>query len=143
MLYFRRPFHEPNEGWCGYNSGFDSSEPTEFIPPLVRAVHMGNTALVQLLIAHGADVNVGYHDLRPISPKRRRGKPNVADIFWPCGRPAQLALISQDIVELLLDAGADINLKPPAWQYHVCAPRPRDTYLRVTAGLRAAASKAK
>jgi serum/glucocorticoid-regulated kinase 2 len=40
----------------------DISEPEEFIPsPLVRAVNLGNINLVRLLLANGADVNVGYH----------------------------------------------------------------------------------
>jgi serum/glucocorticoid-regulated kinase 2 len=39
-------------------------EPGESIPPLVRAVNLGNASLVQLLLAHGANVNVGYHDLQ-------------------------------------------------------------------------------
>jgi serum/glucocorticoid-regulated kinase 2 len=105
---------------------------------------MGNTAIVQLLIAYGADVNIGYHDLNQPLPGRRRREPKwYKALSCPCGRVVQLAmeLRFDDIVEFLLDAGAYINLKHPVWQYHECKPRSREVYLRITAGLRTAASR--
>ena len=57
-------------------------EPGEFIPPLVRAVNLGNATLVQLLLAHGANVNVGYHDLQGTQARSRLS----------CGRAVQLAI---------------------------------------------------
>jgi serum/glucocorticoid-regulated kinase 2 len=92
--------------------------------------------LVRLLLANGADVNVGYHDLAC------QQYPQPTQISISCGRVVQLAmdLGRQDIVHLLLDSGADINLKQPVWRFHECWPVQRAVYLKVTAGLRAAAA---
>ncbi|KAH6671967.1 hypothetical protein B0J14DRAFT_84256 [Halenospora varia] len=118
----------PSHGW--FNE--DETEPDNWIPPLVRAVNLGNIGLVRLLVAHGADVNGGYHDLRWARSKSL--------LF--CGRPVQLAMALKrvDIVVFLVESGADINLQHPAW-YHDC-PRSkgkilRAVHLRVRAGLRA------
>ncbi|KAJ6043072.1 hypothetical protein N7460_004427 [Penicillium canescens] len=50
-----------------------------------------------------------------------------------------------EIVDLLLDAGADINLEHSAWPIpawsvpgHTCQPVPRAVYVEVTASLEAA-----
>jgi serum/glucocorticoid-regulated kinase 2 len=116
----------------------DSSEATEFMPPLVRAVNLGNIDLVRLLLANGADANVEYHDL--IRPLRY---PRMQEVE-PCGRAIQLAmdLGQRETVDLLLDSGADIGLPQPVWRFHECSAVPRETYLKITASLRAAAAAA-
>jgi serum/glucocorticoid-regulated kinase 2 len=50
-----------------------------------------------------------------------------------------------EIVHLLVDAGADINLTHPVWPKpvwpvpgHICQPVPRAVYVEVRAGLEAA-----
>jgi serum/glucocorticoid-regulated kinase 2 len=131
-----RPRPDLPDSGCTFN---DSSEPEESIPPLVRAVNLGNMNLVRLLLANGADVNVGYHDLAC------QQYPQPTQISISCGRVVQLAmdLGHQDIVHLLLDSGADINLKQPVRRFHECWPVQRAVYLKVTAGLRAAAAARK
>lgn len=113
----------------------DISFPKEFVPPLVRAVREGSAPLVRLLLAHGADPNVGFHDLP--------GEPSslyIPPFRLSCGRVAQLAMSlgHLDIVQLLLAAGADVNLAQPIWPGHKCEMVPRKEYLEITAGLRAA-----
>ena len=39
------------------------SEPEEYIPPLIQAINLGDADPVQLLLAQGANINAGYHDL--------------------------------------------------------------------------------
>lgn len=82
-------------------------QPSDFVPPLIVAIGLGNTSLVRLLIAHGANVNVGYAGLY------RSG----AHSFW--GTALQLAteLKYQEIVDLLLESGADPDKKymGPSW----------------------------
>ncbi|KAL6867813.1 kinase-like domain-containing protein [Trichoderma novae-zelandiae] len=54
------PENGPDDG-CHF---YDPSEPTEFVPPLVRAVKLGDVGTVRLLLERGgADANLGYHDL--------------------------------------------------------------------------------
>lgn len=120
----------------------DTSYPSEFVPPLVRAVGRGSAALVELLLAHGADANVGFHDLpRELSSKY------VGELPYRllCGRVVQLAMSLGfgDIVQMLLAAGADVELAQPAggWRGRdggECEMIPRREYLEITAGLRAA-----
>ncbi|KAH8806066.1 hypothetical protein F5884DRAFT_886577 [Xylogone sp. PMI_703] len=74
--------------------------PDDFMPPLIVAISLGNIDLVHLLIDHGANINIGYYgSCEPSSPNR----------FW--GTAIQLAgkLGHQEIVDLLLKSGADIN----------------------------------
>lgn len=119
---------------CGCCSE-DISFPSEFVPPLVRAVREGSAPLVRLLLAHGADANVGFHDL-PAEPSTMFRPP----FRLSCGRVVQLAMSlgHREIVQLLLAAGADINLAQPIWSGHTCEMIPRKEYLEITAGLRAA-----
>jgi serum/glucocorticoid-regulated kinase 2 len=113
-------------------------EAKDFTPPLIRAARLGNASLVRLLRAHGADVNSAYHVLDiPIRHKPWEEPP--APIHFTCGRAAQLAkeLGHDEVVQLLLEGGADVSLPPPVWaaQGHKCPLIPRSVYLRVTAGL--------
>ncbi|KAJ5541915.1 hypothetical protein N7535_004335 [Penicillium sp. DV-2018c] len=141
--------------------GYDYSDHDEKLlraedltPPLVRAARLGNIALVKLLLAHGADANISYHDLGG------RGRPlpvygfERTDVLIPanfsCGRAVQIAMEMghSEVVDLLLGAGADITLAHSAWPIpawpvpgHICQPVPRAVYVEVTAGLEAAVAK--
>ncbi|KAH8805439.1 protein kinase [Xylogone sp. PMI_703] len=111
----------------------------EFFPPLVRAVITGSKDLVQKLLENGADVNVGYHDL-PCSHGR-----NMKKTFMSCERVIQVAMELQrlEIVDCLLEFGADINLPQPVRLYHECRGIPRNIYLKNTSDLRTAAATLK
>ena len=118
----------------------DSSEPKEYMPPLVRAIKLGDADLVRLLLAHGANVNAGYHDLSILLPS---GFPFWFDRnYMKCGRPIQLAmeLGHENLVRLLLENGADISLAQPVWRYHDCKMIPREVYHQITARLRSIAA---
>ena len=117
-----------------------------FTPPLLLAARSGNVALVKALLAHGADPNAPYHGVRGLRRERDGSGLKVAASFT-CGRVIQSAMEygNSEIVELLLDAGADIGLPHPVWPVpvwpvggHICEPVPRAVYLEVTAGLEAA-----
>jgi serum/glucocorticoid-regulated kinase 2 len=113
-------------------------EAKDFTPPLVRAVRLGNASLVRLLLAHGADPNAPYHALDvPIRHKPWEELP--PPIHFTCGRAVQLAkeLGYDEVVQLLLEGGADVSLSPPVWAVpgHNCPLIPRSVYLRVTVGL--------
>jgi serum/glucocorticoid-regulated kinase 2 len=111
---------------------------------------------VRLLLAHGADANVGYHDLRiPTRGFNIHGwdepllgvpEPAREDACrYGCGRVVELAMALRlgEIVRLLLEAGADVGVAHPVWNVlgHECGFVPRDVYQRVTAGLRAVAKE--
>jgi serum/glucocorticoid-regulated kinase 2 len=117
---------------------YDITEPEEFMPPLVRAVFQSYMDMVQLLLASGADPNVGYHDLT-----RSMEYEGPTELAMGCGRVIQLAmeLGHQEMVHLLLDSGADIYLPQPVWRFHRCPMVPRIAHLRITAGLIAAAAR--
>ncbi|PTB37278.1 hypothetical protein M441DRAFT_83185 [Trichoderma asperellum CBS 433.97] len=110
----------------------DKSEPAEYTPPLIRAIVLGDEDLVRLLLAHGADVNIGFHDLNS----------SMLPSNWPininCGRPIQLAMELEhyNMVQLLLDKGADINLAQPILQHHDCKMIPRMVYHQIISRLR-------
>ncbi|KAH6648208.1 kinase-like domain-containing protein [Truncatella angustata] len=123
-------------------------EAVDLLAPLVRAVRLGNTGLVRLLLAHGADANVGYHcdsgGSLPL-PRRQHGwdyqraEAVPRKVNFSCGRAAQLAmeLGHDEIVRLLMASGADVRLPQPVWavQGHTCPLVPRAVWLEVTAGL--------
>lgn len=110
----------------------------DFTPPLVRAARLGHASLVQLLLANGADVNAAYHVL-DIPDWRMPWEEPMAPIQFSCGRAVQLAkeLGHSEVVQLLLDGGADVSLAPPVWPVpgHTCPLIPRSVYLSVTVGL--------
>ncbi|KAF3062627.1 Serine/threonine-protein kinase gad8 [Trichoderma lentiforme] len=109
----------------------DVPDNEDYMPPLVRAVRLDNMELVRLLLANGADVNVGYHDLRGEHRSRQ-----VIDVM--CGRviEAAMELGHRDMVELFLEMGADIHLPQPTWQFHDCPVIARSVYFSVRTQLR-------
>jgi serum/glucocorticoid-regulated kinase 2 len=116
----------------------DPSDPEGFMPPLVRAVMHGDIELVGMLLAHGADANVGYHGIgwHPYHSSNCACGP----IDFSCGRVMQLAMELRfyEISLLLIKYGADVGLASPVWNApgHKCEVVRRVTYLRVTAALR-------
>ncbi|KAK8139052.1 hypothetical protein PG984_002432 [Apiospora sp. TS-2023a] len=133
----------------------DPAVPTDFTPPLVRAVRFGNAGLVRALLAHGADPNVGYHRPHITIPngyydtgEKPEGHPPYPQI--ECGRPAQLAMELHghgEVVRSLLEAGADVMLprpvahSPDSLPMHTCKLPLRGVYLEVTAALEAAVAQ--
>ena len=123
-----------NDSGCEF---YDASDPEGFLAPLVRAVRHGDIELTRLLLAHGANANVGYHDLRwRPEPMLGGGEP----VAFSCGRAVQLGmeLKQLEIVLLLLSSGADIDLEQPIWDVagHKCGFVSRAVYQRVIHGLR-------
>ncbi|KAK2754541.1 hypothetical protein FQN54_006942 [Arachnomyces sp. PD_36] len=103
----------------------------------VWAVILDNTDLVRMLLASHADANVAYH---------------ASNGNFSCGRVIQRAMELEhfEIVQLLLDCGANIGLPHPVWPMppwpepvHICEPVDRNVYLKVTAGLKAAAAESR
>ncbi|KAM0259142.1 hypothetical protein ACHAQJ_003514 [Trichoderma viride] len=93
-----RPLPENGlEGGCHF---YDIFEPTEFMPPLVRAIKLDDIGLIRLLLQHGANANVGYHDLT--------AEEGIKHIRFACGRVIELAmeLKRHEAIKLLLAAGA-------------------------------------
>lgn len=127
----------------GMSSTPEPNRAMSFIPPLIHAVYRSNINIAQLLLESGANVNSAFHDLLPFYSMRdileRKREPRTQ---IGCGRAIQLAMEQRDqgVVQLLLDFGADINLESPIWLYHECPQIPRLEYLKITAGLRAAAA---
>lgn len=128
-----RPPPRPVEDiWLGCTLGLKQRTPIDwFMPPLVYAVKKGNMDLARLLLAHGAHANIGYHDLASRRPLKR-----------VCGRPIQLAmeLKHHDIVQLLLDFGADVCLAQPTKRSHSCSIMSREEHLEAAAALMEAAA---
>ncbi|EHK49813.1 hypothetical protein TRIATDRAFT_51468, partial [Trichoderma atroviride IMI 206040] len=130
------PFNPGADGGCCF--GVISLE-EEFIPPLVRAVKMGDVSLVRLLLRNGANANVGYHDLYAGLMFKH--------IKFGCGRVIQLAmeLKRHECIKLLLAAGADISLAQPVWRVpgHGCWEVTRLFYQATMSKLRAVVESAK
>jgi serum/glucocorticoid-regulated kinase 2 len=129
--------HDPRANGCYFD---DPSDPDGFMPPLVRAIQCGNGELARLLLEHGADPNIGYHNLS--WSLHAMGQGGRQPIEFSCGRVAQLAMEMRHhhIFPLLFGAGADIGLAQPSWDVpgHECVSVPRPVYQMVTARLRAA-----
>ncbi|KAK3300430.1 kinase-like domain-containing protein [Chaetomium fimeti] len=122
---------------------------TDYTPPLVRAVQMGDTPVVRLLLAAGADADVGYHGLGDWEWEEEGdgdgdGYGWLGDkepVRFVCGRPVQLAMELgwEEVVKVLVrEGGADVGLGRPVWDVlgHECKVVPRGVYLRVVRGLR-------
>ncbi|KAL4879536.1 kinase-like domain-containing protein [Aspergillus karnatakaensis] len=129
----------PNPFYWDYDSNLSRTISLEDLtPPLVRAARVGNLSLVQLLLEHGADPNVAYHDL---GGRREGGEVRDSKIpaMFSCGRAVQIAMEMgyHEVVRVLVDAGADVDLAQPVWCVpgHVCLPVPRAAYLEIVNGL--------
>ncbi|KAL3482844.1 hypothetical protein BJX62DRAFT_250223 [Aspergillus germanicus] len=87
-------------------------EEVDVTPALVRAARLGNLAIVKLLLDHGADPNVAYHDLGGWNNYKELGD------------------------EVLVEAGADVEVAQPVWDVldHFCQPVPRGAYLEIWMG---------
>lgn len=135
------PYPQPGNDGCTFG-GLPQLSAHDFTPALVRATRLGDAGLVQLLLAHGADPNVGYHFLCGLDPELGGDQETVVSADFACGRVVQLAMEKQhtEIVQLLLNNGADVTLPQPACHPpdHICPMVPRSTYLRVTSNLAAA-----
>lgn len=112
---------------------WSSSVQDEFEAPLTRAVKLQNLDIAKILLARGADPNTAFHDL---------SYPLWHDIpsesAFKCGRVVQLAVNHhhEEMVQLLLDWGANAEMPMHVWQGHDCPPIPRSIYLKMIARLR-------
>jgi serum/glucocorticoid-regulated kinase 2 len=132
-----RPSPLPYGGGCTFGVRVtDNTEPPEFIPPLVRAVKLGDIDLVKILLASGADANVGFHDSE-LECDEPEGNTSQLPVI-KCGRVVQLAMAfgHEEIVQLLLASGVNINLPAPVCRHHDCQPIEKPVYLEITALLR-------
>jgi serum/glucocorticoid-regulated kinase 2 len=103
-------------------------------PALVYAVLNHDVAMARILLTHRANPNLGYHGIHC----------GMRSAF-SCGRIVELAMDLRfvEMVQMLLDHGADIGLVSPVWyaRGHDCGLIARAVYQRVTASLRAIQSK--
>lgn len=114
----------------------ESAEARILTAPLVRAIIADIIQITRILLLNGANPNIDYHDIG-----REYGWPLHSDLIHiPCGRVIQIAmqLNRYEIVDLLLEYGANITLPQPIWLYHRCEGAPRNVYLKTTSGLRSA-----
>ncbi|KAH8627345.1 hypothetical protein IG631_17113 [Alternaria alternata] len=106
----------------------------QFTPALVYAALNHDAAMARILLNRGANPNLGYHGIH-------RGMRSA----FSCGRIVELAMDLRfvEMVQMLLDHGADIGRAPPVWyaQGHECEFVPRSVYQRVMAALRAIQSE--
>ncbi|EAT81126.1 hypothetical protein HBI56_104630 [Parastagonospora nodorum] len=104
------------------------------LSPLVGAVKHGDIEIVRLLLGHGANSNVAYHDYPQQMAISREG----GAVGFSCGRAVQLGmeLGRFDIVRVLRSNGADIGLERPVWDVrdHRCEAVPREVWQRVVWG---------
>lgn len=126
--------HSPDNvyfGWCNFIGS--SLEPADFESPLVRAVKLHKPDIARMLLTRGADPNTAFHDL---SYPLEHDIPSQA--AFKCGRVVQLAANhdNEEMVQLLLDYGASIDMAMPAWHGHQCPPIPRSVYLKMISFLR-------
>ncbi|KAL9941908.1 hypothetical protein ACHAQF_006023 [Verticillium nonalfalfae] len=134
---------------CGYEDSPWGPSWDFVLPPVVRAARHGDAAMVRLLLSHGADPNTAYHSMTWLAPEWHASWQKAAEhrglwnFGFVCGRVVQLAmqLEHRDVVDALLEGGADIGLPHSEWPgpAHFCPTVPRSVYLRVTAGLEEAA----
>ncbi|KAI0168592.1 kinase-like domain-containing protein, partial [Pestalotiopsis sp. NC0098] len=127
-----RPRPSLDNGCCfGRDNGVE--EAADFLPPLVRAVKLHDVESARMLLAAGADPDVGFHD----NKRLRIYDPDSNKPLIDCGRVIQLASAYDDgeMVQLLLASGASIGRPAPEW-HHACEPIERTVYLTVTAHLR-------
>ncbi|OAA73470.1 Ankyrin repeat-containing domain protein [Cordyceps fumosorosea ARSEF 2679] len=120
---------------------------SHFTPPLARAVRLGNLELVRLLLAHGADPNVAYHNICRGHPRQADPELHLPRPQYACGRPVYLAaeLKFDAIVEVLIRGGADVHLQHPRavevqgpFEYympHKCSVAARSVHLDVVSRL--------
>jgi hypothetical protein len=121
------------EDWGISNTMEGIFELEMYTPPLVRAVDLGDLDLVRF----GAKLNVGCHGFYTDGDPYR-----FNDFHMSCGRPIQLAkeLADQDVVEVLFDHGANIDLAQPDWRHDDCKMIPREACHQIITQLRAAAA---
>lgn len=135
---YDRPCLPSKRDGCTFGeSANEITEPPEFLPPLLRAVKLGDEDLVKMLLAGGADPNVGFHD----NDVGIYQAPSTTTSHHPpitCGRAVQLAIAlgHESIGQILIDAGADIDILASVLRCHKCRPIYRPTYLKVTARLK-------
>ncbi|KAK8112845.1 hypothetical protein PG984_013371 [Apiospora sp. TS-2023a] len=165
-------------GDCEVGFGHISTlEPCDFAAPLPRAIRSGDVELVRLLLEHGAETNNGFHgvngrddpsdfekdgfegyegsgeDSEAVGPASVPPPCPMPRFHFHSGQVVQLAmeLGHTEMVDLLLDYGADIDLPLPVREISDDSDRvptgyrlvPRSVYLRVMAGLREAVGKRK
>lgn len=106
-----------------------SEERDKYVPPLIRAVAWRNLELARTLLLAGANANVGFHVY---------SDPTMLSAYSSafsecCGRPVQLAMVleHEEMVDLLLEFGADIDLAQPVLRDYQCAAFSRSSWIKM------------